>query len=216
MSSDNDLRNAVIAELKWEPSVTAAHLGVTARDGVIALSGHVGSYAEKHAAEAAAARVKGVRAIAEEIEVQLPLHGARSDEDIAAAAVHHMGWDVSIPRDAVAVKVERGWVTLTGKVDWHFQKAAAVQEVTRLAGVVGVSDEIVIRPQVDAARLVDDITHAMGRSWFFNRETITVRAEGGKVHLGGTTRSLHEKQVAASTAWAAPGVVAVENDIAVL
>jgi osmotically-inducible protein OsmY len=107
-------------------------------------------------------------------------------------------------------------VTLSGQVDWHFQKQAAAQEVTRLAGVVGVSDEVVVRPRVDAERLGSAITHAMGRSWFFDPETITVSAEAGRVHLGGTARTLHEKQVAASTAWAAPGVMSVQNDIVVL
>lgn len=107
-------------------------------------------------------------------------------------------------------------MTLTGGVSWRFQMEAAADEVRRLSGVRGVSDQVTISPHVDATRIGDDITQAMGRSWFFDTETITVQAEGGKVHLGGTARSYHEKQVAASTAWAAPGVSAVENDIAVV
>ena len=125
MSSDSDLQKAVMAELTWEPSVTAAHIGVTAKAGVIALTGHVDSYAAKHSAEVAATRVKGVKAVAEELEVRLPMDARRSDEDIAAAAIERLSWDVSVPKDAIKVKVEKGWVTLSGQVDWFFQKDLA-------------------------------------------------------------------------------------------
>ena len=113
MTSDNQLQQSVQAELNWEPSVTAAHIGVTARSGVVTLTGHVETYPEKHAAELAAARVKGVKAVAEEIEVRLPFATKRSDDTIAAAAIERLSWDVSIPKDAVKVKVENGWVTVT-------------------------------------------------------------------------------------------------------
>jgi osmotically-inducible protein OsmY len=206
----------VLAELNWEPSVTAAHIGVTAKAGVVALTGHVETYAEKHAAEMAVSRVKGVKAVAEEIEVRLPFETKRSDEDLAAAALSRLGWDGSVPRDAIKVKVEKGWVTLSGDVDWYYQKAAAQQDVRGLSGVVGVSDQVAIKPRADAAKIDASIEHALNRSWYWHPDTITVSAEGGRVKLRGTARSLHEKYLAASTAWAAPGVTGVENDITVV
>ena len=216
MSQNNDLQQAVIAELRWEPSVTEAHFGVTADKGIISLSGHVESYAEKTAAEAAAGRVKGVRAIANELKVNLPFETKRSDEEIAAAALHRLAWDVSVPKDAVKVHVENGWVTLTGEVNWHFQKAAAAQDVQRLWSVVGVSNKITIKPQVNVSQISDDIMHALHRSWFFDPVTVTVTAKDGKVVLGGTVHGWHERQVAAGTAWSAPGVTEVENNLEVV
>lgn len=215
MSQDNALQEAVLAELRWDPSVTAAHIGVAANAGVVTLTGHVESYAEKQAAEMAARQVRGVKAVAEEIEVKLPFGTERSDDEIAAAAVDRLAWDVAIPCDAVKIKVEKGWVTLTGEVDWYFQKEAAEQDVRRLFGVVGVSNQISIKPRVNLSNISDDIMHAMNRSWFFDPKTITVSAHGGKVRLTGTVNSLHDRQVAAATAWAAPGVTEVENDIVV-
>ena len=213
MYNDSALQQAVQAELGWEPSVIAAHIGVAANDGVITLSGHVENYASKFAAETAARRVKGVKAVAEEIEVKLLYDTKRSDEDIAAAAIDRLAWDVAIPRDAIKVKVEKGWVTLTGQVDWHYQHEAAQQDVRRLYGVTGVSNLIAIKPRVNVANLSDDITHALHRSWYFDPKTIGVSAEAGKVRLTGTARSPHDRQTAAMTAWSAPGVTAVENDI---
>jgi osmotically-inducible protein OsmY len=140
---DTKLQQAVLAELAWEPSVTAAHIGVTAISGVVTLTGHVESFAEKHAAESAAARVKGVEAVAEEIEVRLGFDAQRDDKDIAAAVVNRLEWDVAVPRDAIKAKVENGWITLSGEVDWNFQRQAAVQDVRRLLGVVGVSNPFI-------------------------------------------------------------------------
>jgi osmotically-inducible protein OsmY len=216
MPNDNRLQQAVLEELNWEPSVTAAHIGVTANAGVVTLSGHVESFAQKHAAEAAVRRVKGVKAIAEEIEVRLPYDTKRSDDEIARAAIGRFEWDVSIPRDAIKVSVEQGWITLTGEVDWHYQKDAASMDVRALFGVTGVSDQITIKPTVNASNISDDIMHALGRSWFFDPKTISVSAQGGKVRLTGTVSSWHDRQIAATTAWAAPGATAVENDIAVV
>jgi len=216
MSHDTKLKQDVLEELAWEPSVNEAHIGVTAKDGVVTLSGHVDNYQEKRAAEAAAGRVKGVKAVAEEIEVKLLHDTKRGDDDIAAAAIDRLAWDVSFPRDAVKVKVEKGWVTLSGEVRWHYQKEDAALEVGRLHGVVGVSNQIKIKPAVDIDNISDNISHALHRSWFFDPKTINVSAEGGKVRLSGTARSPHERQVAAATAWAAAGTTAVENDIAVL
>lgn len=216
MSQDSQLQQDVLAEFQWEPSVTAGHIGVIANHGVVTLSGHVDSYAQKHAAEAAASRVKGVRGVAEEIEVKLPFDAKRSDDDIAAAAIDRLAWNVSVPKDSVIVKVENGWVTLTGQLDWWYQRNAVVQDIYPLLGVIGVSNQTTIRPRVDTATLSDDITHALHRSWHFNPDNVHVRAEGGKVVLTGIVQSPHDRQVAAETAWSAPGATSVQNDIVVV
>ncbi len=215
MSKDTNLQQAVTAELGWEPSITASHIGVTANDGVVTLSGHVNSFFQKHAAEDAARRVKGVRAVAEEIEVRLPFEGKRGDDDIATAAISRLAWDMSVPRDAIKVQVEKGWVTLTGTVEWHYQKVAAVSAIRPLMGVTGVSDNVALRPSVSTSNISDDIMHALHRSWFFDGDTIKVSASGGDIKLTGTVSSWHDRQVAAETAWAAPGATSVVNDLMV-
>jgi osmotically-inducible protein OsmY len=217
MSNDNRLQQAVLDELNWEPSVTAAHIGVAADSGVVTLTGHVESFAQKHAAEAAVRRVKGVKAIAEEIEVRLPYATKRSDEEIAGAAIGRLEWDVSVPRDTIKVTVDKGRVTLTGEVDWNYQKDAASLDVRPLFGVVGVINQITIKPTtVNTSNISENIVHALHRSWFFDPKTISVSAQGGKIRLTGTVRTWHDRQVAAATAWSAPGATAVENDIAVI
>jgi osmotically-inducible protein OsmY len=216
MSEDKQLKQDVLAELAWEPRVAAAHIGVTANAGVITLLGHVESFVEKHAAEAAAARVKGVRAVAEEIEVRLPFDKKRGDEEIAAAAISRLAWDVSVPQDTIKVKVEQGWISLAGQVRWHYQKESAAEAVRGLLGIVGISNQITIKQQVNASNVSDDIMHAVHRSWFFDPQTVTVSADSGKIRLGGTVRSWHDRRVAQETAWAAPGAISVENHIAVV
>ncbi len=213
MINDEALQKAVLAQLRWEPSVDAAHIGVTADDGIVTLTGHVESFAGKHAAETATRLVKGVTGVAEEMEVRLAFDFQRDDDVIAAAAVDRLAWDVSVPRDAVKVSVDKAWVTLTGEVLWHYQKDAAEQDLRRLYGVVGVSNQITIKPRVDVSNISDNIMHAMHRSWFFDPKTIDVSATLGRVTLTGTARSPHDRNVAATTAWAAPGVTDVINDI---
>lgn len=215
MSTDTQLKESVLAELKWEPSVSAAHIGVTAKNGVVTLMGHVETYAEKMAAEKAAGRVKGVKAIAEEIEVRLPYSIKHGDDDIATQAVNRLAWNSSVPKDAVKVKVEKGWVTLTGTVDWNFQKTSAADDIRWLSGIVGVSNNIAIKPRVNAANISHDIDAALHRSWFWDPETVFVKADGGKVTLTGTVDNWYDRQVAGTTAWAAPGATSVENDIRV-
>lgn len=215
MSQNDQLQQAVLAELRWEPSVTAAHIGVAANAGVVTLTGHVDNLIEKLAAESAARRVRGVKAVVEEIEVRLPFEGIRTDEDIAAAVLERLAWDVSVPHDAVEVKVGSGWVTLSGEVEWQFQRIAAADDAHKLSGVRGVSNQITIRPTINASILSDDITHALHRSWFFDPMTVTMAVEGGTVRLAGTVRTLHERQVAGATAWSAPGVTDVINEIEV-
>jgi osmotically-inducible protein OsmY len=216
MSKDSELQQAILAEFEWEPSVTSGHIGVTANAGVVTLSGHVDSYASKLAAETAARKVKGVKAVAEEIEVRLPFEATRTDDEIAAAAIGRLAWNVSIPRDSITVKVEKGWVTLTGQVDHWYQKDAAEQDISPLMGVVGVSNQATILPRVNASNLRQDIALALHRSWFSEPDQIHVTAEGGHVWLTGRVHSVHERLVAGTTAWSSPGATMVENELSVV
>jgi osmotically-inducible protein OsmY len=215
MSQDRQLQESVMEELGWEPSIDAVHIGVAANAGVVTLTGHVQSFAQKVAAERAAARVKGVKAVAEEIEVKLPYDIKRGDENIAGAAIERLAWDSSVPPDAIEIRVEKGWITLNGEVDWHFQKDAAAQAVQSLIGVVGVSNLIEIKPTVNADDVGQNITRALHRSWFYEPNTIKVSAQGGKIKLTGQVTTWNARDLAGATAWSAPGATFVENEIAV-
>jgi osmotically-inducible protein OsmY len=214
MSDDKRLKQAVLDELEWEPSVNAAHIGVTAKDGVVTLLGHVENFLEKSAAEKVARRVHDVKAVAEEIEVRLPFNVKRGDEEIASAVVNRLNWDSTVPSGAVKARVEKGWVTLTGDVDWHFQQEAAENDVRGLWGVIGLSNEMTIRPKPNASNIRDKIMMALGRSRI-DPASINVFANYGKVKLTGNVNSWHEYNEAASAAWAAPGTTSVENEISV-
>ncbi len=215
MSEDRELQESVMAELGWEPSIAAAHIGVAANAGVVTLTGHVQSFPQKVAAEGAAARVKGVKAVAEEIEVRLPYDIRRGDEDIAGAAIERLAWDSSVPTDAVEIRVEKGGITLSGELDWQFQKEAAAQAVRTLIGVVGVSNQIEVKPTVNADDIGQNITRALHRSWFYDPNTIKVSSQGGKIKLTGHVTTWNARDLAGKTAWSAPGATSVENDIAV-
>lgn len=212
MNNDHKLKTDILAELAWEPSISADHIGVTAKDGVVTLSGYVDSYWQKRAAERAAGRVKGLKALAEEVEVRLPVHIKRNDEEVAAAALGRLAWDSSLPDDAVKIKVENGFVTLTGDVDWQFERDAAADAVRSLLGVTGVANQINIKMRPNISAISDNIMHALHRSWYFD-DNVNVTAAGGKVHLTGTVGSWGDRQTAAATAWAAPGTTSVINDI---
>lgn len=214
MSDDHKLKTDILAELAWEPSISADHIGVTARDGVVTLSGYVETYWQKQAAEQAASRVKGLKALAEEIEVRLPIHFKRNDDEVAAAAVSRLAWDTSVPTGAVKVKVEKGFVTLTGDVDWHYQRDSAAAAIRSLSGVTSVANQIKVKTQPNAATIDRDIMHALHRSWYFD-ESIKVHANGGNVRLTGTVDNWADRQTAGMTAWAAPGTTSVTNDIRV-
>ena len=214
MPTDQALRELVLEALNWEPSVTAAHIGVTVHEGVVTLMGHVETFIEKHAAEQATRRVKGVLAVAEEIEVRLPFDARRGDEEIAEAAVSRLGWNSALQADSIGVTVEAGWVTLTGDVEWRFQHDAAAAEVGALWGVVGVTNALKIAPRVDPANVGADIARALGRTWSDPR-SVRVAADGGKVRLTGTVHSWSDRVLATNAAWAAPGVIAVPNDIVI-
>ncbi len=204
-----------MTELGWEPSIDAAHIGVVVNAGVVTLTGHVQSFPQKVASERAAARVKGVKAVAEEIVVKLRDDVRRGDESIAGAAIERLAWDASVPSDALEISVEKGWVTLNGEVDWQFQKEAATQAVRTLIGVVGVSNQIEIKPTVNADDVGQNIMRALHRTWFYDPNTIKVSAQGGKIKLTGQVTTWNTRDLAGATAWSAPGATFVENDIAV-
>jgi osmotically-inducible protein OsmY len=212
MTDDKQLKQAVLDELNWEPAVDAAHIGVTARNGVVTLTGHVGKYAEKSAAEAAVKRVKGVSALAEELEVRLSLEARRDDEAIASAAADRLKWNTLIPNGSVRVKVDKGWVTLTGDVPGHYQRDAAVTDIASLWGVIGVSNQVTVKPTASAADVRQDITTALHRSWY-EPMNIDVAVHGGAVTLTGTVNGWSERAQAGTTAWAAPGITSVVNNI---
>jgi len=214
--NDADVRRNVETELKWEPSVIdAAAIGVGVKDGVTTLSGYVQSYFEKWGAERAAERVSGVTAVVNRLDVHLPNSLARTDEDIAAAAVNALGWNTSVPDGRVKVEVSDGWVTLEGDVDWQYQRDAAETTVRYLAGVKGVSNVIGIKSPVSQAIVSADIEAALKRSAAVDAQRIGVLVDGHTVTLTGTVRSYAERREAERAAWASPGVYSVEDRIAI-
>jgi len=215
MKSDAQLKSDVEAELRWEPSVHAEQIGVSAKSGVVELDGHVGSYYEKWAAERAALRVSSVKALASEIKVALSPSAARTDEDIARVAKNHLDWDYSVP-DTVKVQVTDGWVTLKGTAEWRYQKDEAERVVRPLVGVKGVYNEIAVTPKVSAIDVKVKIENALKRSAETDAEHIKVDTADGKVTLKGTVSSWAEREEAERAAWAAPGVTKVEDLITVL
>jgi osmotically-inducible protein OsmY len=210
--SDSELRRLVEEELAFEPSVDATHIGVTAHEGVVTLSGHVSSHAQKVAAERAVGRVRGVRAIAETLDVRLPTDKKRSDEEIAERAVRLLQWDDLVPSSEVHVKVERGWVTLSGKVTYRYQQEAAVRDVRRLSGVVGVTNLIAVAPApVVSSSVRSQIESAFKRQAELEARNLMVNVEGSRVTLTGKVESMHERNTAVQAAWSTAGVTAVDD-----
>lgn len=213
---DLSLRENVLSELEFEPSVNAAHIGAAVEKGVVTLTGHVGSYAEKLAAERVVQRVKGVRAIAQEIEVRLPSDKKTSDDEIAQRAVNLIGWDTTIPDEKVKVKVQNGWITLSGKVDWYYQRQSAEAAVRKLSGVAGVVNSIMVEPRAEARDVKHRIEDALKRSAQLEAEKIRVTVSGGRVTLEGKVKAWYERGVAERAAWAAPGVTSVEDHLVIV
>lgn len=213
--SDINLRQDVIDELAFEPSIDAAAIGVAVENGVVTLTGHVGSYAEKIAAERTARRVKGVRAIAQEIEVRYCGDKQTADDQIAERAVKILAWHAEVPREAVSIKVEKGWVTLSGTVKWQYQRYAAEAAVRKLSGVTGISNLIEVAPQVHADNVRDKILNALKRNAELEAGAIRVVVADDKVTLEGTVKTWSERSVAERAAWSAPGVKAVVDHLVV-
>jgi osmotically-inducible protein OsmY len=213
--TDEAIQTDVLEELKWDTRVRPNEIGVAVKDGIVTLTGWVDSYLKKMAAEEAAHRVPGVKAVVNEIEVRLPGSAERTDHDLAKAVLNALRWDAAIPTGKVDVTVSQGWVTLKGEVEYAFQKRDAERAVQHLAGVKGVTNLIVVKPPVSPTDLKQQIERALIRNAETDARRITVEVEGSKVILRGTVRSYAEKQAAEDTAWASPGVTEVDNHIMV-
>jgi osmotically-inducible protein OsmY len=207
------LQRDILDELDWEPSVDAAHIGVTVNEGVVTLAGHVSAYPEKHAAEVVTKRIHGVRAVANKIEVRPIDAHVRDDEEIASAALHALEWDVKVPSEQIQVSVEGAWITLEGTVEQQFQKVAAERAVRHLLGARGVTNAIVVAPRELSSQVKAMIEAAFARSAALKSKELAIEMAGATVTLTGDVHSHTELDEAERIAWAAEGVIRVENCI---
>ncbi len=215
MKSDAQLKQDIIAELTWEPSVNASQIGVEVKDGIVTLAGHVDSYAEKCHAERATQRVAGVKGMAVEMDVKLPGMSQRTDADIARSAQNVLQWTTYLPKDSIKVKCEKGWITLSGEVEWDYQRQSAKDAVRPLLGVMGVSDEITVKPRASMSSVKSEIEAALKRQAHADAQQISVEVHGGDVTLSGKVHSWSERELATSSAWAAPGVGKVVDKLTI-
>jgi len=216
MKTDSQLQQDVIAELKWEPSVNAAQIGVEVSAGVVTLAGHVDSFTAKWDAERAAQRVAGVKAMAIEIDVNLPGTSKRNDSDIARSVTNVLQWTTYLGRDVIKVSVQDGAVTLTGKVDWEYQRRAAINAVRYLLGVTGIIDHIALNSSVSPSTVRADIEAALKRQAVKDAHNIAVAVSGGDITLSGTVHSWAERELARNSAWGTPGVHSVVDHLTVV
>jgi osmotically-inducible protein OsmY len=214
VKTDADLKRDVVAELAWDPAVKSTTVGVAVKDGVVTLTGHLDTFAEKHAASRAAQRVAGVKAIALEFDVKLAPDHRRSDTDIAASAESALKWNTLVP-DAVQMTVDHGWVSLKGEVEWDYQRRSVEKAIRPLTGVVGISNEIKLRARPQSADLSRKIEEALKRQVIREARQIHVTVNGTEVKLTGTVHSWHELEAAQGVAWSAPGVTSVINELQV-
>lgn len=206
MKTDSQLQQDVMAELKWEPAVHAAQIGVEVKAGIVTLAGEVSSHAEKWNAERAAQRVNGVKGLAIDMQVKLSGFGKRTDADIAESAKNILSWTSSLPTDAVKVLVENGWLTLSGNVEWQYQRESATECVRNLLGVTGVSNQIAIHPSLSSGAIKSDIEAALKRRAVADANAIAVDVNGSDVTLTGTVHSWAERDLATRSAWGSCGV----------
>lgn len=212
---DTQLRQLVIDELEFEPSIDATNVGVLAHDGVVTLTGHVRSYAEKVAALQAARRVRGVRAIAQEIEVRYPGEAKAADDEIATRVLTVLEWDAMVPEDRIRVTVQNGWVNLGGTLDWQYQKKAAEDAVRKLVGVVGVTNAITMKASVQAADIKKKIEDALARNAHIEARDIRVSVSDHNVSLEGIVDSWEVHDAVENAAWSVPGVQSVDDHLTV-
>jgi osmotically-inducible protein OsmY len=215
MKTDSEIKKDVLSELQWDPLISETKVGVTVNEGVVTLTGHLDTYAEKVAAKRAAGRVSGVKAIALEIDVIPAGIHQRSDTEIALAVEHALSWSTSVPQDRVKVTVEKGWVTLTGDLDWNFQRRAVERMVRPLKGVVGISDNIQLRTLPVPLKLQERIQEALTRQAMREARRIEVSVEGSEVTLRGHVHSWAERNAVEGASWSAPGVTCVNNQLLV-
>lgn len=210
---DTMLRQNILDELEFEPSIDAADIGVAVEDGIVTLTGHVPTYAQKVTAENLVRHVRGVRGIAEEIEVRPAGSNMTADDEVAKRAANMIGWNTAIPANAVQVSVHKGWVTLTGEVEWQYQKEAAAKTVRALAGVTGIHNKIALTPRVSVPDVKKRIEAAFERDAKLEAHGIDIQVHDGKVTLQGHVKAWHERAAAERAAWSAPGVKSVEDKL---
>lgn len=211
--TDSDLQRDVQEELEWEPRVDHADIGVSVTDGVVALNGYVKSYAEKIAAEHAAMRVEGVKAVADEIKVRFASDSKLADHEIAKRILDIFKYNVLVPEDDIQVTVEKGWVRLSGSVEWRYQSDEAARAAGKVSGVTGVANMIAINSKTSVSDVRRRIEVAFKRQAGLDAASVTIATSGHKVTLGGTVKAWHERRLAEQAAWAAPGVTQVEDRI---
>ncbi|MGE0410212.1 MAG: BON domain-containing protein [Amphiplicatus sp.] len=215
MRSDEEIRDDILAEIDWDPRIESTDVGVTVKDGAVSLMGTVNTYAEKIAAEEAAKRVKGVRAIAEEIKVKLPSSDKTTDEEIAKRIAHILQWNTSIPGDDIKAEVRSGFVTLTGDVDWNYQREYAKTLVSGVRGVSAVSNMIKVKTRVLAGDVTREITRALHRNADVEASKVKFDVAGGRVTLRGDVKAWYERKLVEDAVWAAPGVTDVVDNLRV-
>jgi osmotically-inducible protein OsmY len=212
---DLKLHHAVAEELEWAPHLDASHVAVNVRDGIVRLSGSVGSLAEKKAAERAVWHVRGVRGIVEELEVAIPAAQRISDAEIAHRVASALCWDTQIPGDRIHIKVERGLVTLIGSVEWQFQKVEAEELIHRIGGVIGVDNQIIVSPTIASADIKAHVERAFSRHAKLHATGISIHVDDRKVTLTGHVPSVDDHDTAENAAWSAAGVAEVDNRLVV-
>ena len=215
MKTDSDLKKDVLSELSWDPLVPEARVGVAVNEGVVTLSGHLDTYSEKVAAKRAVERVSGVKAIAVELEVVPTGVHQRSDTEIATAVEHVLGWNTSVPQDRIKVTVEKGWVTLSGELDWNFQRRAVERMIRPLKGVLGISDNIRLKTLPISVNLSARIQEALTRQAIREARRIDIAMDGSVVTLSGHVHSWAERNAAEGATWSAPGVSRVINQLVI-